>query len=63
MFKLKKIEHGLAECTVRSLTRIGNSKQICLAHPLSSECFTALKGTDNIYIFIWDNGSSSETHF
>ena len=28
-------------------------KQICLAHPLSFECFPALKGT-HLYIFIFN---------
>ena len=34
-----------------SLKKIDNPKQICLAHPLSFECFTALKGT-HFYILL-----------
>ena len=34
-----------------SLKRIDYPKQICLAHSVSFECFTALKGT-HFYIFI-----------
>ena len=35
-----------------SLKRIDYSKQICLAHPLSFECFTALKGTHLYILFV-----------
>ena len=35
-----------------SLKTFDYPKQICLAHPLSFECFTALKGT-HFYMFIW----------
>ena len=45
----------------QKLLRFDYPKQICLAHPLSCECFIALKGT-HFYILIWYDTAQSTVY-